>query len=352
MKNILIMAWKEMIQLKRDKKVFPILFIAPVVQIILLGLAATLEVKNTSFVSIEGRGNIPLSLIEKSLYATDYFDFKGRISSLEEGVDLMKNGKVDVIIENSEPLRVVIDGTNSNSARIITSYIKTALRNVLTGEKGREAKISPSLFVLYNEKLESKNFMVPGVFVTILLVMTMVLTALSVVREKEQGTIEQIVTTPIGKTAFIVGKMTPYVFIGLIEACILLIVGVFVLNVPFRGSVFTLLLFSLLFIINTLGAGMFFSVISRTQQQAMLSIFMATLPLIILSGFIFPIENMPYVLQVIAKFDPLTYFVKSVRYIFLRGSCLRELKYEAFMLFLIGSIIFSLSVIFFRKRVQ
>jgi ABC-2 type transport system permease protein len=345
MKEILNVAIKELTHLRRDKRVFPILFIAPVIQIILLGLAATMDVKKTPYAIIRGDGKNDPFFIERKL-SGEYFTFMGEIPSLDDALKLMRMGKIEVAIYNADPLMVLVDGSNANSARIISSYITSSLSDFYS------KCVNFAIKVLYNEKLSSRNFMVPGVLATILLVITLALTAVSLVREKEMGTIEQVITTPLKRKNFLIGKLLPYILIGIIDSGIIVSVGIFVLSVPFRGSFFLLFFFCFLFVINTVGFGIFFSVISRTQQQAMVSIFMLILPLIILSGFIFPVENMPFIFQVLSRVDPFTHFLKAVRFIFLRGSGINELYPEAISLFLIGAIILSFSVLLFRKSLE
>lgn len=346
MKGILNIAVKELVHLRRDRRAFPILFMAPLIQIILLGLAATMEVKETPFLIIKGEGRIDPFWVERKVQG-DYFRFKGVVYSMNEAIELIRAGKVEVAICTDEPIGILVDGTNSNNARIISSY----LFRILAEFPGREKKLKPSvsMHVLYNEKLSSRNFMVPGVLATILLVITLALTSLSFVREKEWGTIEQVITTPIKKYHFVVGKLIPYLLIGIVDAGVITLAGVFILGVPFRGSALSLFFFCLLFVMSTSGLGIFFSVISRTQQQAMMTIFMVMLPLIILSGFIFPVENMPRFFQILSQIDPFTHFLKAVRFIFLRGSGMSALYRECLALFATGTALLTFSVFFFRK---
>lgn len=351
MRDILNVFIKEVIHLKRDKRIFPILFFAPIFQVILLGLAATLDVKKIPLVVLKGGDRSSRLKFEGITSSSEYFVFVGEVLSYEEGIELMKEGSIEAILNLTTPPEVIIDATNSNNAIIIASYISRLLNQDFPSETTLSFTPELSMHILYNEKLTSRNFLVPGIFGAILLVMTMVLTALSIVRERERGTIESIVTTPLSRSAFIIGKLTPYVIIGLIDATLILLIAVFVLRVPFRGSLIVFFLFCLLYTLNTLGGGIFFSIISRTEQQAMMSIFIIMLPLIILSGFVFPVENMPVPFQIIARFDPLFYFLHAIRCIFLKGLSIKYLITDAIVLALTGTLILILSIKLFRKNV-
>ncbi len=349
-KSVINVFLKEFIHLRRNRRVFPILFFAPVFQIILLGLAATLDVKKIPVVVLKGGDREKSLKFGGIMNSSPYFQFKGEVLSYDEGIELMRKGVVEAIVVFKNPPEIIIDGTNSNNAIITASYITRVIFEEFLSPSTISFTPRLSIHTLYNEELKSKNFFVTGIFGAILLVMTMVLTALSIVREKERGTIESIVTTPLSESAFIIGKLLPYVIIGFIDTLVIFLVAVFVLDVPFRGSLLTFFFFSLLYILNTLGGGIFFSIISRTEQQAMMTIFIIMLPVIILSGFVFPVENMPVFFQIIAKINPLYYFLRATRSIFLKGLEFKYLIPDAIALFTTGTLIILLSIGLFRKR--
>ncbi|MEK7812310.1 MAG: ABC transporter permease [Candidatus Desantisbacteria bacterium] len=206
--------------------------------------------------------------------------------------------------------------------------------------------------VWYNPELKSSNFMVPGVICLILTVMTMILGSVSLVKEQEQGTMEQLIVTPIKGWELILGKILPFVVIGYVDIIIILLVGCFWFKVPIMGSIPLLLGLSGLFLLNTLGLGLFISTISRTQQQAMMTAFFFMMPFVLLSGFIFPIANMPEFIQYLTYLVPLRYFLVIIRGICLKGVGLPVLLPEVIPLVLLGLGIFALSVARFHKKLE
>jgi len=206
--------------------------------------------------------------------------------------------------------------------------------------------------VWYNPELKTSFFMVPALSGLILMIISIMLTAMAIVRERETGTIEMLVVTPIGKLPVLAGKLLPYLVIGLAEVALISLVGVFWFKIPFQGSVWLLALGSLLFLFNTLGLGLFVSTVSRTQQRAMMIVmFVIMMPFIYLSGFVFPIDSMPAVFQTVSRFIPLTYYLEIVRGLFLKGSGLGNLADELAALAVLGTVIFSLSLFRFRKYI-
>jgi ABC-2 type transport system permease protein len=208
------------------------------------------------------------------------------------------------------------------------------------------------LRVWYNPELDNVNFIVPGIIGTILAIVTTMLTSVAIVREREKGTIEQLIVSPIAPYELILGKVLPFMGIGFINVIIILLVGTFWFKVPIHGNIPLLLLLSLLFLSNTLGMGILISTISRTQQQAMMTTFFLILPWILLSGFIFPIENMPEVIQYITYLIPLRYFLVIIRGIALKGSGLSVLWKQALAMILLGGAILTFSIFRFNKRLD
>jgi ABC-2 type transport system permease protein len=258
-------------------------------------------------------------------------------------------------------LQLVLDGSDSMTAGIISGYVNGVvarysreiavtrldrLRRTLPQVPGVEARLR----VWYNPELKSANFMVPGVLCTLLLVVTMILTSLAIVKEREIGTLEQLIVTPIHPRELMLGKTLPFVLLGFVDLVLVMTVAVFWFRVPFQGSLLLLLALTATFLLASLGGGLFISTISRTQQQAMVTGFFFMLPSIILSGFMFPIENMPRIIQCLTYVLPLRYFLVIIRGIFLKGNGIDVLWPQALALLALGAAILMLSAVRFTKR--
>ncbi len=409
MYNVLRVLKKELLQLRRDKRIFPILFMAPVMQLFFLGYAATLDIKHIPLLVWDQDHTAESRDLVAHVTGTLYFDLVGRVESYAGIEDRMQRG--DAVIALVIPpgygrdlgsgrraeIQSLIDGSDSNQALIAQNYLgiiaqqrsaaimvqniglnaltSTAAVPAASGEKGRqdagataagvslpagvesivshrELIVSAEPRVWYNPELRSADFMVPGVVVMILLVITMMLTALAVVREKEMGTMEQVIVTPIRPWQFILGKLVPFVIIGFIEVTIVILVAVFWFQVPFRGSVLGLYGYTALFLLTTLGFGLFLSTISSNQQQAMMTAFFVMFTMIQLSGFMFPIENMPWSVQLLTYAIPMRYFLVIVRSLFLKGSGFGVLWPQALGLLIIGLSVITLSVKRFSKTLD
>ena len=259
-------------------------------------------------------------------------------------------------------VQAVLDGTDANTAnvlltyanQIIAQYSQNALGNVnLLKRAAGTGQVIPEPRVWFNPDLLSSNFMVPGVVALVLMIITMTLTSLGIVKEKELGTLEQLMVTPIKPYELILGKLLPFILIGYLDVVIVLAVARYWFEVPLVGSLPLLFLLSGMFILTTLGLGLFISTIAKSQQQAMLiAQFFFFMPFMYLSGFAFPISNMPAVIQYITYIIPLRYFLEIVRAIFLKGSTLHELWPQAVALFLIGVATLTLSVLRFHKKLD
>ncbi len=357
---------------------FGMLFIAPVLQLVLLGYAATVDVKNIPIVICDLDNTKQSRDLISHYTSSDYFVPVAYIDDVNQIDGYLKSGKAgmaivvpvhfgrDVLAGKSPQLAVIADGSDSNTSGIGLSYASVIAlnyaRNIIVqkAEKFnliRNQNDLPQVVAQtrawFNPELKSVNFMVPAVLVMVLMVITLTVTSLAIVKEKENGTIEQIVVTPLHDLEFILGKMIPFTLIGMIEVLLVLIISVFVFKVPLRGEVSTLLVLSFLFILVALGLGLFVSTISKTQQQAtMTAQFFIMLPMLILSGFIFPIENMPKFFQYITYFIPVRYFMEIVRGVFLKGDGFTDLWPQTLALFAIGSIVLSLSVYMFRRSLR
>jgi ABC-2 type transport system permease protein len=254
----------------------------------------------------------------------------------------------DVLRGQSGAVQVLVDGTNSNTAAIVSSYARQII--AAYGQTGGRLNVQSRVW--FNPELESRDYFVPGVVVNIIALVTVMLTAMSIVREKEIGTMEQLMVTPIRPIELMIGKLLPFAAIGLFEVGLVTSAAMLVFDTPLRGSVVLLFGAAILFLLTTLGAGLFISTISHTQQQAMMSSFFFFLPAMLLSGFAFPIRSMPAAVQFLTYVNPLRYFMDIVRGIFLKGTGLAHLWPQLAALLAIGTAALLLSAARFRKRLD
>lgn len=375
MSALLPLIKKEFIQLRRDPRMMFIVMVVPVVQLILLGYAASLDVSSLKTVFCDFDQSASSRQLIDSFINSTYFTPVTYVSRMDEVDDLIEYGKASVAIiiphgfgrdigSGRKPdLLIIIDGSESQPAIIGINAAAAISRRFferlslevlerLPGSGLSPVIINPEIRVWYNPALRSRNFFVPGVLVLVLMIMTMLLSSMAIVREKELGTMEQLIVTPIKPFELVLGKLLPFVIVGLSDALLVITVAVSVLKVPFRGSLLTMFVMSLCFILSTLGLGLFISTIARTQQQAMLTAVFFVFPMILLGGFIFPIENMPVIFQKLTYIIPVRYFIVIVRSIFLKGAGWPELLDETLALIAIGSAILGLSMLRFRKRLD
>jgi ABC-2 type transport system permease protein len=357
--NILI---KELLQLRRDPKILPILFIAPVIQLTLLGYAATTDIKRVELAVCDLDRTAASRRLVDRFTSSAYFRVTASVDSQEQFDPLLQSGRARVALtipagfeaERSagRPGRVqlVADGADAMSGTIGLAYAATVLQDASVAA-GTVPLVSLRPTVLYNPDLVSRNYMVPGILGLIIMIMTMMLTAMAVVRESELGTMEQLLVTPLTPGQLIVGKLIPYALVGLVEVFTVLPVVLFWFRVPLRGSFLTLLLLTLPYMLCTLGLGLFISTLAQTQQQAMmLSAFVFILPQMLLSGFAFPIQNMPAFFQALTYLVPLRYYLVILRGVFLKGVGLAVLWPQALALVVMGVAILGLARLRFRGR--
>ncbi len=376
MNTILHIIKKEFLQFRRDRRMFAISFIAPVFQLIMLGYAANLDVRNipTAVCDLDN------SRISREFVAefsnSGYFDLRYFVDEMEHIDGLIDNGEVALAIvipndfgneltaDKSPQLQIIADGSDANTgtiglnyaSMIVSEYSGDILMKTLerrTGIGNAPKPVKAEIRVWYNPELKSRNFMIPGVLALLLMVITLILTSLAIVKEKEIGTMEQLIVTPIKPYQLIVGKLTPFTLIGLVDIALVLLVATLWFGVPVRGSVFLLFFLCAVFLLTTLGLGLLVSTVSRNQQQAMMtSIFFIMLPMIYFSGFVFPIPNMPPIFQYFSYLLPLRYFFVIIRGIFLKGVGIAELWDQALILLFFGFGILSLAVMRFQKRLE
>ncbi|MEI6787933.1 MAG: ABC transporter permease [bacterium] len=370
--RITVLLIKELAQIRRDRSLLGILIVAPVFQLLVMGFAANTDIRNIS-VSIRDNDHSTQSReYVRSLAASGYFKTT-LVTGTESGDgDQLVSGRAGLLVvippdfekclisRRPATVQVLVDGSDSNFGVNGLNTLQKATRlfsSKLAGLEINIARRAPAVTVdsraWYNPRLLSRYYMVPALMGVLLLVTTMLVTSMALVKEREEGTMEQLLVTPIRPVELMIGKLLPFVVIGFIEITLALGVILGVFGVPLRGSVLLLYAFSGLFLLTTLGLGLFVSTLVKTQQQAMMvAAFFVMMPFVLLSGFIFPVENMPRAIQMLASFIPLKYYLEIIRGLFLKGTGWHELWYPALMLLLWGIAILGLASLKFRKRLD
>ncbi|MEK6647006.1 MAG: ABC transporter permease [Candidatus Firestonebacteria bacterium] len=376
MRRIFELAKKEFIQTFRDKKMLGVIFIAPIIQLILLGYAVTTDIKHI-YVGVWDADKSQYSReLTNKILNSGYFDFKGVVENDMQLEENFKKSNYDFVLyfppdfsrkikrfERAQ-FQIIADGSDSNLTAIGMNYLNQIIIkennyrrnkniNKISGmmkQKINLSLISPEIRVRYNPELKSSNFMVPVVIGLILTLTTMMLTSMAITREKEAGTIEQLIVSPLKPLEIIAGKTLPFLIIAMADVVLVLTISTFIFNIYVKGSLLLLFASSLLFVLSTLGVGLFISTISKTQQQAMLTSFMFNFPSMIISGFTFPISNMPLAIQYLSYIIPLRYFFIIIRGIILKGNGIAILWPEILSLFVFGITILFLSALRFQKK--
>lgn len=367
--RILSLLKKEFAQILRNKRIRFVILFPPMLQLIVFGYAAVIDVKEIS-TAVCDRDNTPASReVIEQLKMSDYFHLTCLETDEKRLARLMDSGRVSAIVEipsgfertmkkgGTAAVRIAADGTNSVAASVIVSYSGSIIQNYGASFMARQSRLPFKGMVLqleqravYNPSLENRFFYIPGVIAMIVIIVGMNLTAMSIVREKEQGTLEQLIVTPLKPFELILGKILPFVLISLVIITGQILIARYWFQIPLRGDLPTLYLGILLFLLTALGLGIFISTISQTQQQAMLTGFFLVMPSILLSGFMFPISNMPPPVQLLTYLNPLRYLLVILRGIFLKGIGLDLLWPDYLFLAAMGAAIFTLSALRFHKR--
>ena len=370
LERLLCMIRKEFIQIFRNSKMRAIVLVMPLVQSMVFGYAVTTDVKQVT-TAIYDQSQTPESrdLIDRFIHS-GYFVVKTTIHSDREMDALIDQGKAAAILRippdfsgkiaagTTAAVQIIVDGTDSNTAGVVLNYAGNIIRNdaieILrkqTGRTGRETiGVNLQMRAWFNDNLTSRNFYVPGVIAVIVMLVTLLLTSMSVVREKEMGTMEQIVVTPITSAEFIIGKTMPSIILGFVNMIFVTLISVFWFDIPVRGNTATLFVANGFYLMTTIGIGLLISTVSDTQQQAMMSTFFFYLPAVLLSGFMFPIANMPEVVQAFTYLNPLRYFLIVIRGIFLKGVGVAILWPQILALLVLGSLVLTLAVRRFHKN--
>jgi len=366
---------KEFIQIGRDKRTLILVLVIPIMQLFLLGYAATNDVRNVPLAVYNQDRGAEARLLLDVYRSADYFTISYDVSSEAELRELIDSGKARAgliipprygdDIKAGQPAQVmfVLDGSDPtvastalSAAQLIGQAYSTQVLEAQLLHRGQATIIQPpvqvSTNVWYNPDLISAHFMIPGVIGMILFALTSILTASAIVRERERGTIEQLIVTPIRPWELVVGKLLPYVILALLNALEVLAIGHYWFGVPIRGSLWMITAASLLFLLSSLGIGLLASTIANTQQEAMLTVWMLLLPSIFLAGFFFPLEAMPKVLQWISYIFPLRYYLVIIRSLMLKGVGLAIVKQDVLALAIFGVAIMTLASLRFRKRLD
>lgn len=368
----LTIARKELLHIVRDRRTLVVMFIIPVVQLFLMGYAATTDIKRVRTVVLDFDRTPQSRELVETYRASDYFGIVAFVETEEElgrwidrgtaraGLVIPAGYGADVTAGRTASVAFVIDGSDPNVANVVLAAsqqvgaaqsVRLVERRLgVSSERMTALEVRPRVW--YNPEMKSANFMIPGLIGVILFVLTAMLTALAIVRERERGTIEQLMVTPIRPVELVVGKVLPYVAVAFFNVLEVLAIGVFWFGVPVHGSVGLLLALATLFLMTTLGIGIFVSSVANTQQEAMLLVWLLLLPSIFLAGFYFPLEAMPRVLQWFSYAIPLRYILIILRGIILKGVGLEVLAEQVVALVIFGVVIMTFAATRFRKRLE
>jgi ABC-2 type transport system permease protein len=373
---------KEFIQALREPRMRVLLFLPPLLQLILFGFAVNLDVDHARIAWMDMDHTPESRDLRWRFEGSGHFDVVAEPRNEEEVRYLLDHAEVEAVVrvlpefardlmrQGGAQVQVLTDGTNSNTASLVGSYASEVIAQysidavahrqnalVLTRSPGAAAnltvpQVEARTRVWFNPDLHSRNYFVPGVVANIIMLVTLMLTALAIVREKEIGTMEQLMVTPVRPIEVMLGKTLPFALVGLVDVVVITAAALIVFRIPLRGSPLLLLGCAVLYLLTSLGAGLFLSTISQTQQQAMMASFFFTTPAFMLSGFAFPIRNMPVVVQYLTYLDPIRYFMEIVRGIFLKGVGFTALWPQMLALLIYGVTVMGLSVTRFHKSLD
>ncbi|ACB74208.1 ABC transporter permease [Opitutus terrae] len=370
--RILTMLRKEFRSIFRDPRMRMVIFGLPVIQTLIFGYAVTLDVRNVQLVLVDHDQSTASRDFAARFTGSGYFTIVRHTPDLAAASAAIDAARASAILQlnagfgadlhagRTAVAQLIVDGSDSNTAQFVLNYAgviaRTFDQEVLlaaaerrTGRTTSVGRVELRPRAWFNADLESRDFYVPGIIATLVMLVGLMLTSMAIVREKEVGTIEQIMVTPIRPVEFILGKCAPFAVIGYINVVMVVLVGLFWFGIPMRGSFLLLLLGTTLFLLSTLGIGLFISTVSGTQQQAMMTTFFFFFPAMLLSGFVYPIANMPEVVQWLTFLDPLRYFLVIIRGIFLKGVGLEILWPQLLGLLVLGVVVLGFAVSRFKK---
>jgi len=366
---------KELILALRSPQMRAIIIVVPIIQLLIFGYALSMDVKDVSIAVLDmDKSSLSREYISR-FDNSPYFNLTNIVKSDKEATELLNRSKADLvlIIDNkfhsdlisgkTVQVQALVDGTDSSYASILLNYaaritskfsIEILKSNAMKKGKNMSSVVGIELEqrALYNIQLDSQIFFIPGLILMLLTLIVLLLTSMAIVREKEIGTIEQIMVTPVKPIELIIGKTLPFGLVGLFDATVVILIAIFWFEVPFKGSVLLLYLGISLFLLTALGIGLFISTVSKTQQQALITTFFFLMPGMLLSGFAFPVANMPEFIQWITYLNPLRYFLEILRYIFLKGVGMDILWSRFLALGLIAGFVLTVTVARFKKKLM
>ena len=377
LKSVII---KEFKQILRDKRMRFLLLGSPIIMLFIFGYAVNTDVTEVKMAVLDAdRTSVSRNFISK-FTESKYFVHYASLESPKEAdyyldswqadmyIHIPKNFKANLVSGKTAEVQIILDGTDSTRASVISAYINqiTAefsaiyiagkVRAILLSRENLDTRIGEQLVlkerVMFNPELTSRNFYLPGILCLLTTLVTIMLTSMSVVKERESGTMEQIIVSPLKPIEFVAGKTLPFAIIGLVEICFITLITLLWFKVPFAGNFFFLIFASGFYILCTLSVGLYISTVSQTQQQAVLSTFLFFIPAILLSGFIFPIYAMPEVFHYITMLNPMRYFMTIIRGVFLKGVGLTVLWKDVAALLLLGSALIFFSMKRFSRRFE
>jgi ABC-2 type transport system permease protein len=377
---------KEFIQALREPRMRVLLFLPPLMQLLIFGYAVTLDVDHARIAWMDMDRTPESRALRARFEGSGRFDVIATPQSEEQAQSVLDRGQAHAVVRvlpgfardlargRATEVQVLLDGTNSNTASLVSAYASGVIadfaNDVMAGQAknqqtikveirgpglARNAVLTPAAAgsrVWFNPDLRSRNYFVPGVIANILFMVTLMLTSQAIIREKEIGTMEQLMVTPIRPIELMLGKTLPFALVGLMNMMIITTGALLIFHVPFRGNFFLLLFCALLFLMTSLGAGLFLSTVSQTQQQANMGSFFFTTPAFMLSGFMFPIRNMPIAVQYLSYLNPLRYFMEIVRGVFLKGVGVEVLWPRMLCLLVYGVTVLGLSAARFHKTLD
>jgi len=373
---------KELNQMFRNRRTRMFLFVPPMFQLIIFGYAVNLDVDNLRMAWMDTDQTPQSHHLLAAFQGSGRFLLTALPQSEKEIQDVLDRGEAqvvvrvmpgfgrDILLGRTTSVQILVDGTNSNTASLASAYTSQLVAGFSAGVAAPQIasrmmaragmgtmsmhvpRITDSARVWFNPDLKSRNYFVPGVICNLIMVVTVMLTAMAIVREKEIGTMEQLMVTPIRPMELMIGKMVPAALVGMMDLVLMTTAALAIFSIPFRGNPLVLVLSAALFLLTSLGMGLFISTIASTQQQAIMSSSLIAIPTFMLSGFAYPIRNMPIAVQYFTYLNPLRYLIEIVRGIFLKGTGISVLWPQMLTLLAYGIVVMGLSATSFRKKLD